>query len=399
MVNCYANQLKVWERHSILKFREDVRTMRVLPIRYVKNGHKLAQTLKDEEGRILLRAGMEITPKMKKRLNDYGIYSIYVDDGYSDVELQDVIQPELRQKAVRSIKRAFNQCQISEKKADSKKQHLAIVKEREKGLSELSKLSESIMNDLLTNKDIAVNLVDIKKKDDFLFQHSMNVAVLSMIIGSELNINARDLKVLCLGAMLHDIGKTLIPEDLIMKKGKLSAAEKRLYEEHPQRGYDYLRGSQSVSARARIVTLQHHERCDGCGFPKQIVDAHTFSKIVAIADTYDNLTSDTPRHSAIPANEALEYILGNAGSQYDIDCVRAFNARVIPYPVGTLIRLSNGSVAIVREINHNFPMRPIVEILKYRKCIDLLNVMDLTITGVCYDENLEEGRASDGKRL
>ncbi|MCT4661321.1 MAG: HD-GYP domain-containing protein [Tissierellales bacterium] len=373
--------------------------MRVLPIQYVKNGHKLAQTLKDEEGRILLRAGMEITPKMKKRLNDYGIYSIYVDDGYSDVELQDVIQPELRQKAVRSIKRAFNQCQIPKSKTDSKKQHLARVKQREEGLRELSKLSESIMNDLLANKDVAVNLVDIKTKDDFLFQHSMNVAVLSMIIGAELNINARDLKVLCLGAMLHDIGKTLLPKDLIMKEGNLSSAEKRLYEEHPQRGYDYLRGSQSISVRARIVTLQHHERIDGCGFPKQIVDAHTFSKIVSVADTYDNLTSDTPRHRAIPASEALEYILGNSGSQYDIDCVRAFNARVVPYPIGTLVKLSDGSVAVVREINQNFPMRPIVEILKYHSCIDLLNVMDLTIKGVCYDENLGEGRASDGKRL
>lgn len=367
--------------------------MRVLPIRYVKNGYRLAQTLKDEEGRILLRAGMEITPKIKKRLNDYGIYSVYVDDGYSEVELQDVIQPELRQKAVKSIKNTFNQCQIPDKKTESKNKHLARIKARDEGLNELSILSEQIMNDLLTNKDIAVNLVDIKKKDDFLFQHSMNVAVLSMIIGSELNLNARELKILCLGAMLHDIGKTLLPKELIMKEGKLSRAERKLYEEHPQRGYDYLRESHSISARARIITLQHHERVDGLGFPKQVDDIHQFAKIVSVADTYDNLTSDTARHRAIPANEALEYILGNAGVEYDIECVRAFNARVIPYPIGSMVRLSNGSIAIVRKINQNFPMRPVVEILNYGKAIDLLKVMDLTISGICYDEDKAERRA------
>lgn len=364
--------------------------MRVLPIRYVKNGHKLAQTIKDEDGRILLRAGMSITPKIKKRLNDYGIYSVYVDDGYSEVELQDVIQPELRQKAVKSIKNTFKQCQILNNEMESKKQHLERLKERDRGLEELSKISESIMNDLLTNKDIAVNLVDIKKKDDFLFQHSMNVAVLAMIIGAELNINARDLKILCLGAMLHDIGKTLLPKELIMKDGNLSTAEKKLYEEHPQRGYDYLRGSQSISARARIVTLQHHERVDGEGFPKQIKDIHEFSRIVAVADTYDNLTSDTLRHRAIPANEALEYILGNAGSQYDLKCVKAFNSRVVPYPIGSLVNLSDGNVAIVKKINQNFPMRPIVQIMKSNSYIDLLNKTDLTITGICYCEDLSD---------
>jgi len=361
--------------------------MRVIPIQYVKIGTKLGQSLQDDEGRVLLRAGMEITSKLKKRLNDFGIYSVYVDDGFSDVELQDVIQPKLRQKAIKTVKETFKSCMDFQEDINSpfKSKQIKAIDRRDEKIKSIESLSEEIIYDLLSSKQIALNLVDIKSRDEYIFQHSMNVAVLSLIIGAGAHLNVRDMKLLCTGAMLHDIGKTLIPKELVFKEGKLSLSELAIFKEHTSRGYDYLRDSREISAMARIIALQHHERLDGQGYPKGIKDIHNFAQIVAIANTYDNLTSDTPRHRAIPANEALEYIMGNAGTRFNINYVQYFKDRVVPYPIGTLIYLSNGNIAVVKRLNSGFPFRPLVQSVNSGKLLDLLKVTDLTITGVCYD--------------
>ena len=144
---------------------------------------------------------------------------------------------------------------------------------------------------------------------------------------------------------------------------------------------------------SNVVLLQHHERVDGLGYPvgmegNKISD---FSKIVAIADCYDYLTSDTKSSRAISGGDALEFIMAHADTIFDYKYVKVFSKVIIPYPKGTIVRLSNGDVAIVESTPANYPLRPSVKVIKskeeYRigKIIPLLKCISIVISKVEYD--------------
>jgi HD-GYP domain-containing protein (c-di-GMP phosphodiesterase class II) len=233
--------------------------------------------------------------------------------------------------------------------------------------------------------------------DNYTYEHSVNVIVLSLIMGLELNYSKDRLYSLAVGAMLHDVGKVFVPKDILLKDGKLTEMEFDIIKEHPSRGYDYLKEEIGVSAMSRIIILQHHERVDGTGYPEGMCGSriHEFSKIVSIADVYDALTSDRPYRRGLPPNDAIEYIMGSADRYFDFDMVNAFLKRIVPYPAGTMVRLSNGDIAVVKEINRDYPLRPKVTIVwsdgesVCEEPIDLMDINNLVIKGV--EHNIPDG--------
>ena len=141
------------------------------------------------------------------------------------------------------------------------------------------------------------------------------------------------------------------------------------------------------------IALYHHEKVDGSGYPKKIkLDQIPLSaRIVALADVYDALTSDRPYRAALPANEAIEFLLGHANQQLDEMLVKSFIKLIIPYPVGTLVKLSNGDIGIVERLYENFPLRPVVKVIKQLATtvemveIDLMKEQNIVIEGVQYE--------------
>jgi HD-GYP domain-containing protein (c-di-GMP phosphodiesterase class II) len=202
--------------------------------------------------------------------------------------------------------------------------------------------------------------------DNYTYQHSVNVAVLSLVLGVQLQLNQHELYTLCMGALIHDIGKVLIPKDIILKPGPLTEEEFKTIKEHTTKGYDYLRGCLEISAPSRIVALQHHEKVNGNGYPDNIKNKsiNRFARIVAIADVYDALTSDRPYRKAMSPSDAVEYIFAHGDTQFDYEMVKAFSKAVVPYPPGTLVKLSTGDIGVVTTILPNFALRPQVKILK-----------------------------------
>lgn len=368
--------------------------MRFMPVIYVREGAKLGKHIYDDEGRILLKKGATLTRKILNRINEMGIRSVYIDDEFSDVELEDVIKPELRNKAISAVKEVFAHFEkftkyMNENPIQNRSQIKKFNQKKDEYLQFLGKIAEDIINDILSNKHVIVNLIDIKSADNYTYQHCINVAVLSLVLGIEMKLNKRELKNLCLGAMLHDIGKTIIPKEILLKKGKLTKEEFEIIKEHAAKGYEYLKSSIDIPGTARIITLQHHEKVDGSGYPQGLSDneINKLSKIVAIADVYDALTSDRPYRQAMSPNEALEYIYANGGSHFDFEMVKTFSSKIIPYPVGTLVKLSNGEIAVVEDIMPNFPLRPKVRIISNDngKVIDLMKEKNLAITGIQYE--------------
>lgn len=353
--------------------------MRLVPIQSAKEGSVLARTIYDGEGRVLLKEGIELKDAIIKKIEELNIYTIYINDKYSDVVIEDVIKPEIRQKSIKKIRDVFyNLEDYNENENNYQGQNL--YKKSEKDFQSVQYVARELVEEILSRKSIMIGLVDIKSFDDYTYQHSVNVAVISLIIGIKMNFHKYELFDLCIGALLHDIGKVFIPEEIVNKPANLSDEERKIIEQHTIKGYEYLKGSYDVSVPARIVALQHHERVGGQGYPdgREGERISILAKIVAVADVYDAMTSDRVYRKAMSPNEVLEYIMANGGTQFDYKVVQAFSKVVIPYPVGTLIRLSNDDIGVVIRVHSEMPLRPDVKIIYSKNKHNIDEIVELS---------------------
>lgn len=362
----------------------------------MKENTFLAQTIYDRDNRILLKKGVRLNENLLKKIEENGIYTIYINDEYSDNEIEDIIKPELRNAAVKSTKDTFDNVEKLATSANNNRNSLKskqLLKNIEQGIQSLNNLSKDIVEEILSNQNLLINLVDIKSLDNYVYQHSVNVGVLSMVLGMELGLNKNELYDLCIGAILHDIGKTFLPKEILYKKSDLTDDEYAIAKQHAQKGYEYLKAHYHLPVVTKIIALQHHERLDGSGYPNgyQENQINKLARIVAIADTYDAMTSDRPYRLALPPNEAIEFIMGSAGRFFDFEMVQVFARKIAPYPVGSLVKLSNNDVGVVEEVPPHFPLRPKVKVIRQRaisiemKMVDLMKETNLVIEGLQYE--------------
>lgn len=332
--------------------------MRYVPVQYVREGSYLAKPLMNEHGHILLNEGVKLSEALIHKIKKQGYYAVYVQDELSDYILEDVLKPELKQKVLFSLKGLVSS--IPQHTAAFHSSKVLAAQEQK-----LQKTLRHVINDLFLQKDVVLNLLDIKKADDYTYGHSVNVMLHSIVLGIGIGLNREELYDLALGSLLHDIGKLFTPEEILKKPGKLTKEEYAVIQTHTTKGFDFLRNYTSFSATSRIVSLQHQERIDGSGYPRGLTEneLHQFSKITAIADVYDALTSDRYYRSALPTYEALEYILAGAGRYFNMDLTKAFINRINPYPLGTLVKLSNGMEGIVDKIFRGQFQRPVVKVI------------------------------------
>ncbi|MBI6546819.1 MAG: hypothetical protein HY692_08490 [Cyanobacteria bacterium NC_groundwater_1444_Ag_S-0.65um_54_12] len=173
------------------------------------------------------------------------------------------------------------------------------------------------------------------------------------------------------------------------KPGKLTELEFERVKEHARAGFDMLREIWSLSAHAKIIVLQHHERYDGTGYPKGLKgqDIHMYGQIGAIADVYDALTSDRTYRRRLLPNEAIDFLVGHGDRYFSKDIITTFISVIAPYPIGTMVKLSTNDVGIVTEVDMKVATRPVVRILRDAKGKELEPPLrtvyldkDLTIT-------------------
>ena len=373
--------------------------MRLIPIECVKEEESyLARSLYDNEGRILLKEGCKLTKSLLKKIKDLKVYSLYIIDEYSDKEINDVISPELRQKSVKLIKDVFENAEMInlanvEFNSLNNKETLSGLKQKEEYLNTLKDLSEDICQNILSNKDISVSLVDIKNMDAYTYQHSVNVATLSVVMGIGIALPKEKLIDLCVGALLHDIGKVFVGKSIIQKPASLTDTELDVIKLHPKMGYDYMKNIPNLKTACKMVVLQHHERVDGTGYPNALVgeDINLLARIVSIADVYDALSSDRPYKRAMCPNDAFEFILSKAGTMFDFNLTKLFSRIIVPYPEGTIVNLSNNTTAVVKKTHPLYPLRPNVKVIKsddetlMNSIIDLSESLAIVIQSIEYD--------------
>lgn len=356
--------------------------MRLVPIENVKPNSYLGKTLYDVEGRVLLNSGMLITEKLIKKIKELNLNSLYIIEDMNNYAFESIVKDELRSKSLDLIKSTFNTVNTVDELNKKDEENLYFQR--------IFSLAEELLDEILSNDKILYFLVDIKKLNSNVYDHTINVTILSLVIGISLNLPKYDLLNLCVGALLHDIGKEFIDIDIIDKDGPLTYEEFEKMKEHCEKGYYYLKDNDFINNDCKMIILQHHERVDGMGYPKGLLgnQINKLARIVSVVDVYDTLTSGRYYLSSMCASDALEYIMGHADTIFDFEIVKTFSRVVVPFPNGTYIRLSNGDLGVVKETFRNFPLRPNVNIVDSRvkdnigKTISLIDELSLVITNV-----------------
>lgn len=333
--------------------------MRYVPVSCLRDGMIVGKNLYDKHGQLLIKWGTVLKDIYIIRIRDLGYQGIYIDDDLSrDIEIKSAISDELRIKAVQTISDGFTNSSIYGAKESTKNQYQHI--------SETMNLVEQIIDEILGSDVSMINLIDLKSFDEYTYFHSVNVCILAIMVGVGLNYDKHRLTRLGLGAILHDIGKVFIEKDILNKNGKLTDEEYTTIKNHPMLGYNYLKNIYSVLPTVYRCVLDHHERYDGNGYPYQLIgdSISEFGRVVCICDVYDALVSNRPYRKAILPSEAIEHIMANSGAIFDPKLVELFIRKVAPFPVGTLVRLSNGCESIVIENYEECCLRPRLRVIR-----------------------------------
>jgi HD-GYP domain-containing protein (c-di-GMP phosphodiesterase class II) len=231
-------------------------------------------------------------------------------------------------------------------------------------LDQVSPMVENITASILRNPGALMSLLRIKTADDYTFLHSVSVCTLLVAFCRARNLDAETTYQAGLGGLLHDTGKALVPDKILNKPGALTDEEFAIIKRHPQDGYDILVKTPGIGPIPLDITLHHHERRDGSGYPdKQGEGAISeLAQMAAIVDVYDAITADRCYHKGISAAEALRKIYEWSKFHFNPVYVQEFMRCVGIYPVGTLVMLDSGRLAVVVESHRTNLLAPKVNV-------------------------------------
>lgn len=317
---------------------------------------------------LLLTAGINNITRFSESLLKLGITSVYVEDAISEeIIITDAVSDYTRLKCKDALQNAIDRFRV----------------QGSFDMCSISEATSSLIDEILLRPDVLVSLNDIATTDDSTLVHSINTTVFSLLIGQQLKLSSIELKSLAEGTILHDIGKTLVNPQVLYKNGRLNHDEFELVKQHTIAGYELLKCNPLLTELSRIISLQHHERLDGSGYPYGLNanEIHPFAKIVAIADMYDALTAERCYRKSLSNYQAYEILAQESTIKLDANLLGQFLKHIAIYPNGTLVDLSDGTRGIIKEQNPGIPFSPIVMVIENRndKAVKLYD-LDLSTT-------------------
>lgn len=314
--------------------------MRIVPIEAVQPGMRLAQPVyRYDDGKILLRANVELKPMYIRRLKELRYGHLYISepgDNINELINLEPIKQETRAQAGLVVSEMIR----------------GIQKTPQGNLHKLKQIVNEMVNQIIGYPDVVYNMLDIRSYDHYTYAHSVNVCAIALIIGSAMRMSRSDLEYLGIGALLHDIGKIFVDSKILNKPGRLEPEEYDQVKSHTRDGYEFLKEKICISYISSHVAFQHHEREDGSGYPRGITgdQIHRFAKIVAVADVYDAMTSYRIYKKAMPSHVVLNKIKAEADRKFDRTVVQCLEKMVAPYPIGSVLLLSNGEQVVVDRV-------------------------------------------------
>ena len=236
---------------------------------------------------------------------------------------------------------------------------------------ELLSKTISLVSPKQTTLDVFDMLHNMRQGNDSTYAHSLNVAIISRIIGKWLHFSNEELDTLTLAGLLHDIGKTKIPDEVLNKDGKLTDEEFQMIRNHPKYGYDILK-SQPLNSHIKKAALMHHERCDGSGYPMGLTmeEIDDYALIIAIADVYDAMTAARSYRAPLCPFEVIAEFEKDGLQKYKPKYILTFLENIANAYQNNRVMLSDGTSARIVLLNHRRLSKPLVQ-LDDGACIDL----------------------------
>lgn len=275
--------------------------MRYISIDQAEVGMVVGKSIYNEQGAVLVNYKVKLTNKLIERMKEKGLSGFYIEDTLSqDIHVEDIISESLEKKAAQALHKM--------------------------DIDEALDVANDITEELSTNGEISLNLVSLRTNSDYTYKHSVNVSVLSVLIGMGIGMKKPMLKELAAAGLLHDIGKINIPSDILNKPGALTEEEYELIKKHSEMGYEKIKDNVLISSKIKMGVYMHHENLNGTGYPLGLQDdqIYTFAKIIHVADVYDAITSKRVYKKAQAPAEAIDFLQKNVGTMFEKQLVDAF---------------------------------------------------------------------------
>ncbi|WP_077617953.1 HD-GYP domain-containing protein [Bacillus sinesaloumensis] len=337
--------------------------MRLINIESCHSGLILGQSIYNEKGTVLLAKGTELTEIYIQKLQKYNIHTLYIDDGVSEgIDIIESFPEALRVEAINNITEGLHT--IAD--LQSEKPTLQKMMNSSNAIRGFQKVFREILQTLKENKTALNLLASTKVYDNYLYTHSVNVAIYACQLALANGLPLKNVEEIGLGAILHDVGKLSVPIEILNKPGKLTNEEYEIVKSHSTTGFELLRRIHEIPLLVSHCALQHHERIDGKGYPRGLEgdNIHPYSKIISVADVFDAVTSQRTYRRPLLPHVAMELLYSGSGTQFDTHQVRLFKEGIAIYPVGITVKLNDGRTGIVSNYNYSAVGRPEIRIIK-----------------------------------
>ncbi|QTH41221.1 HD domain-containing protein [Cohnella sp. LGH] len=312
--------------------------MKLVDIETVEPGQYLGKTIFSSNGAVLLSTGVQLTVYMISTLKRLGVTTIYIDDPmFRDISHEELLSEETKRAVIHQMSETFEQLR-SGKNFSSKA---------------IGQTVDDLLEDVMQNQNLMIQLSDIRTADNAMFLHAMNVCTMASLVGLNMGLNMLQLKELAMGALLHDIGKLGAPE---VQEGRMH---------HAWRGFELLKNKREYSLLVAHVAFQHHEAIDGSGAPRGLTgdDIHTYAKITAVVNMYDNMIYSSGNEKPLLPHEACERMNAFSGTLLDHEVLVHFMRIVSIYPNGISVKLSTRQTGVVVGQHRGLPGRPVVRVI------------------------------------
>lgn len=338
---------------------------RYMSTRMIQPGMVIDQSIVDGTGRILVARKTPLDDYIINALRKMNIPGIYIREGEEE-EVQGDIQIEVSEQTMQTIGKLEKADRVKVSLSESVKERVATGMQfmfnnpKDKGLMDTANtISGELMKAITENDAIAIDVSALKVSDEYTFKHSVDVASIAMIMAKQNRMSEKDIYQIGVSGLLHDLGKSEIPNEVLNKPGRLTDEEFAIMKSHPILGYNILKEKPDMVPEILLGVLQHHEKMDGRGYPMGLnaEKISPYAKLLAVADIYDALVTERPYKKGFTPRDSVEMIMAMTG-ELDINAIKIFLDSIILYPVGSQVSLSNGEVARVVENIPGYPTRP-----------------------------------------
>lgn len=300
--------------------------VRRVPVTELRPGDRLARDVLSDDGRILLSTGVRLTRAYIRQLSQHGIQAVYLPDTAAPQPPAPEVSHRLRREVTRELR------QLTEHLRQTMQQAATAVQlpRLQLDTSGIRRAVVQVVREVLTHPAAALPLQELRQVDEYTLLHSVEVCMLSTMIGRAMGIRVSALVDLAMGALLHDVGKVGIPQAILNKPDRLTPEEAEVMRRHTTLGWVMLREQPDLPPEVALVALQHHERWDGRGYPLKLAgeQIHRFARVCTVADVYDALTADRVYREGIHPSEALSMMAGPMQDMFDPEVLQIFMAAI-----------------------------------------------------------------------